>query len=371
MRNALNIINVSFFLTLVFALTSCMDDDALRDFERLNTEQSSGVFVLSEGNFMYSNASLSYYKPDSNTVLNDVFYNTNALPLGDVAQSMTIHDSLAYIILNNSGKIYIINKNTFKYVAKITGLSSPRYIHLVNDAKAYISDMYAKAITIVDPMTNSIIGTINLNNHNPDIEQHSSEQMIGYNDKVYVACWSYDDKILVINSDTDMVEDSIKVGKQPNSMVLDKNNQLWVLSDGGFPGSSFGQEKASLSQIDLFTNTIIQTFTFDDIDASPSDLQINNSGDSLFFIYGNWGTGLSNAGVFTMNVNDTELPQTATIPQQEGMFYALGLDKNNSNIYVSNAKDYSQNGEVYRFSSSGILIDAFPVGINPGSFCFD
>ena len=195
--------------------------------------------------------------------------------------------------------------------------------------------------------------------------------MIGYNHKVYVACWSYDDKILVINSDNDVVEDSIKVGKQPNSMVLDKNNHLWVLSDGGFPGSSFGQENASLSQINLSTNTITQTFTFDDIEASPSDLQINNSGDSLFFIYGNWGTGLSNAGVFAMNINDIELPQTPIIPQQSGIYYALGFDQNKSEIYISNAKDYAQNGEVYRFSSSGIAIDTFLSGINPGSFCFD
>lgn len=340
-----------------------MDDDAIRNSTYLNTEQKSGVYVINEGNFMYSNASLSYYTPDSNSVFNDVFYNSNALPLGDVAQSMSIHDSLAYVVINNSGKIYIINKNTFKYVAKITGLTSPRNICFINDAKAYVSDLYAKKISIIDPQINTIIGEI-------DILEHHSEQMIAYKSKVYVACWSYDDKILVINADNDQIIDSIKVGKQPNSMVLDKNNRLWVLSDGGFPGSSFGQEKASLSQIDLTNNKVIKTFEFNDIEASPSHLQMNQEGDSLYYIYGNWGTSLSNAGVFALSIEDTDLSQTAIIPQTSGLFYSLGFDKIKSEIYISNAKDYSQRGEVYRFTSTGTAIDTFEVGINPGNFCF-
>jgi len=354
----------------MLSFSSCMDDDALRDFERLKTDESSGVFITNEGNFMYSNASLSYYNPDSKAILNDVFYKTNALPLGDVAQSMCIHDSLAYIVINNSGKVYVINKNTFKYVSKITGLVSPRHMFFVNDAKAYISDLYAKKITIVDPLTNSIIGSIDLDNHNSSFEQHNAEKMLSFNQKVYLACWSYDDKILVINSDTDVITDSIKVGKQPNSMVLDKNNSLWVLSDGGFKGSAFGQEKASLSQINLSTNTLIKTLVFDDIDTSPTHLQINATGDSLFYIYGSWST-ISSAGIHAMSINDIELPQIALIPQQTGLFYALGFDKINNEIYISNAKDYSQSGEVYRFTSSGTAIDTFSVGISPGSFCFD
>ncbi|MEZ5071811.1 MAG: hypothetical protein R2751_12850 [Bacteroidales bacterium] len=34
--------------------------------------------------------------------------------------------------------------------------------------------------------------------------------------------------------------DSVRVGIQPNSMVLDRWNTLWVLCDGGFEGNAFG-----------------------------------------------------------------------------------------------------------------------------------
>ena len=68
-----------------------------------------GVFVVCEGTFMFANASLSYYNPDSSIIENSVFYRANKFKLGDVAQSMVIRDSLGFIVVNNSARVDVIS----------------------------------------------------------------------------------------------------------------------------------------------------------------------------------------------------------------------------------------------------------------------
>ncbi len=342
-----------------------MDDDSIYNFNRLKTrEPDYGVFVINEGNFMYSNSSLTFYNPKTKQTLNNVFYNTNALPLGDVAQSMSIKDSTGYIVINNSGKIYIINTNNFKYTGKITGLSSPRNIVFINDYKAYVSDLYSKSLYIINLQTNTISGNINI--------KHTSENFIKYKNYVFTNSWSYDNKILKIEVTTDKLIDSLDVGKQPNSIIIDKNNKLWVLSDGGFAGSSYGQENAKLTQINPENFSIEKTFIFDDINISPFDLCTNKNKDSLFFVYGNWSAtqNIQNSGIYCMSIDDNNLPANPLIPSNGANFYSLDINPYTNNVYVGDAIDFNQNGIVYIFTTKGEAVDTFKTGIIPGAFCF-
>jgi len=348
-----------------------MDDDLIRDFERMKANETTlGVFILNEGNLSSSNASLSYYKPHEKEVINNIFYTTNGLPLGDVAQSMYLTDSTAYVVLNNSGKVYVLNSNTFKYIGKIIGLTSPRYLYLHSKNKAYISDLYSKSIQIVNPITFQHLGKINVNNRNSSFYQHSTEQMRAVGNKLFVSCWSYDNKILVIDTQTDKLIDSLIVAKQPNSLQIDKNNTLWVLSDGAFEGSPYGHEQAALTCINTSTLQIEKTFIFTNSSASPSKLQINETKDTLFFISNNVGEISTDYGIYRMPITAQNLPQTPFIKQNKRLFYGLGIDPNNSDIYVADAIDHAQNGFVLRYNSQGITIDSFKVGIIPNSFYF-
>jgi hypothetical protein len=366
MKNKIFVIT---FIFIFFSANYCMNDDSAADFGKNLKHHGNGVFIVNEGNFMYGNASLTFYDPEKKEVENDIFYNTNGLPLGDVAQSMTIIDSTAFIVINNSGKIYEMNINTFRYTGKITGLTSPRYFFVISQTKAYISDLYAKEITIVNPKTGLKNGTVNVNNHNPKFYQHSTEQILLFGKYIYVNCHSFDDKILKINSETDRLEDSLTVAKQPQSMVIDKNNNLWVLSDGGFSESPYGQVNAALSEINLNLFSVEKTLTFSDINSTPNSLCINKTGDTLFFIVKN-SVSPNISGVYRFSISENQLPEWAFIKAENRFFYAVAIHPENSEIYVSDAKDYSQRGDIYRFSPNGTPIDTFAAGIIPGTFCF-
>jgi DNA-binding beta-propeller fold protein YncE len=318
-----------------------------------------GVFIVNEGQFLSANASISFYDPRTDSLQHQVFYRANGAPLGDVAHSMFIHGGDAYIVVNNSGKVYRAGLSDMVFRSKITGLTSPRYIQVAGPApgKAYISDLYSGKIMIADPLEGRILDSIDIRHAGGRL---SSEEMVIHGGRLYAACWSYGNQILVIDIATDRIIDSIQVGKQPNSMVTDSGGYLWVLSDGGYPYSPYGQEKASLSRINLATHEAETMKTWSDIRVSPTDLCINDRGDSLYFI----GEGVYKISL-SMDGFDTPL-----IRENGRQFYSLGVDPGDGTLYAGDAVDYQQDGWVYRFRPNGMPIDSFRVGVNPGHFCF-
>lgn len=319
----------------------------------VNPLADGGLFVVNQGNFTYANASLSYYTPGDKEVRQSVFYQTNGVPLGDVAQSMTIDGDIAFVVINNSGFIYAIDRHTGEFTAKITGFESPRNMLFVNSQKAYVSDLYADYLSVVWPLTAEIIQHIPLG--------RSSEAMVMAEGKVFVANWSdynqtiENNKILVIDAETDQMVDSIQVGKEPNSMVIDANGKLWVLCSGGY----LNVEKPSLWQIDPSTMEIISHLEFDDINSNPTYLNIDLESNELFFL---------NKGVYHMDTENPSIPVSPFIPEGSLNFYALYIYPGQGELYVSDAGNYQSKGWVYRYDRAGNELDRFEAGIIPGGF---
>src|SRR6056297_456955 len=113
---------------------SCSTEPVETIFYDFDTE--NGVFISCEGNFMYGNGSLSFYNTQTGMVTNRVFYARNNAPLGDVVQSLASHGSFMYVVVNNSGKIYVVDQETVEFRGVIKGLTSPRYIHFLSGEKA-------------------------------------------------------------------------------------------------------------------------------------------------------------------------------------------------------------------------------------------
>lgn len=347
---------VAIMVLLLTTATGCMRWEYGTMEEFRVTE--SGLLICNEGNFQYGNASLSYYDPETKSVENELFYRANGMKLGDVAQSMVIRNGVGWIVVNNSHVIFAIDMETFREVGRITNLTSPRYIHFISDTKAYVTQIWDNRIFIVNPKTYTVTGHITC--PNMTMESGSTEQMVQLGDYLYVNCWSYQNRILKIDTRTDTIVDSLTVGIQPTSLVMDCNNKLWTVTDGGYAGSPYGYEAPSLYCIDAESFTIEKQFLFKLGDA-PSEVQLNGDKNTLYWI---------NDDIWAMDVTADRVPVRPIVESRGTKFYGLTVSPTNGDIYVADAIDYQQQGIVYRYTAAGELVDEFYVGIIPGAFCW-
>lgn len=343
-------------LLLLPSLGGCMkwDYGRIEDFQATG----AGLFITNEGNFQYGNATLSYYDPETKQVLNEVFFRANGMKLGDVAQSMTIRNGVGWVVVNNSHVIFAIDTGTFKEVGRITGFTSPRYIHFLSDEKAYVTQIWDPRIYIVNPKRYEITGYIDC--PGMDFGNGSTEQMVQHGKYVYVNCWSYQNRLLKIDTETDKVAGELTVGIQPTSLVLDCNGKLWTITDGGYEGSPYGYEAPALYCIDPESFTVEKQFSFR-LGDWPSEIRINGTGDLLYWI---------NNDVWCMAVDADRVPVRPFIEYKDTIYYGLTVDPVNGDVYVADAVDYQQQGIVYRYTPEGELVHSFYVGITPGAFCW-
>jgi DNA-binding beta-propeller fold protein YncE len=183
------------------------------------TDYRKGMWIINEGQFLGGNASITWITYDGATRKTDVFTEINGRPLGDIAQSITVIGSRAYVVVNNSGKIEVLNTSTMASSGTITGFTSPRYIQEVSPGKAYVTDLFGGNISIVDLETKSITGSIPASGW--------TEQMVVKNNEVFVGLGDTN-FVYVINATTNVITDTIPVTEGVSGMTLDGAGNLWV-----------------------------------------------------------------------------------------------------------------------------------------------
>ncbi len=342
----------------LFTIASCKKDDEAK------TNVSSigkGVFVLNEGTFTGSNSSLTFYDTEMDTVCNNLFYKVNGGVIGDVAQSLTLTDDNLFIVVNNSNYIYKTDANTLKIKGnKAVGFVSPRHLLSVGKEKAYVSDIAAKGLWIVNTATMQTTGFIETGN--------TTEKMVKVGDEVFVCNWSdyyqpgtSDTSFQVINTLSDKLVGTYHIGEQPNSIVVDRNENVWILCGGEYDYTYWTVSGAKLCCVNSKTLEI-KDFKFSDgAFTSPSSLCIDQEGENIYFI---------NGDVFKMNINDLSLPAKAFASADGRAFYTVAVSPE-GDVFVTDAKDYQSNGSVIRYSSDGTEKAVFNAGVCPQSMAFN
>jgi hypothetical protein len=343
---------------LLLSLSSLLFGQACKNnkSDTIIAQFTNGVYVINEGPYLNGNGSISYYDNGNKNVIKDVFYNFNKFYLGNVVQSMEVGSNQNHIVVNNSNNVSVVDANDFQYQYSITGLKLPRYFKKIDNQKAYITQWgdSTGAIKVFDFATKTITKTIWL--------AKGAENMTLLGNRMYVTCnggLGQEDKLAVVDIDKDSLLALLPVGPNPNGIAVDASNYIWVLCSGQYDTSfTFLKKPGRLIRINTFTNAIDQTINFSSIYSQPSNMQINAAKNMLYFNY--------DGHVMAKSINDATIG-TAIINRY---FYGLGVDPKTNNIYGADAKDYSSNGQVIRYTPAGVAIDSFGVGVLPNGFVF-
>lgn len=331
-----------------FVFSSCVKDKPNSSAQpQVQLTNARKVYVINEGPFQGSGSgSISLYDPGNNAVIENFYQVQNQAQIGNIAQSLNYINGNYYIVVNNANKI-IVCDNQFKKKGQINGLTSPRYILAVTNQKAYVTDLYANAISIVDLNSNTKTGTIPCSG--------KTEKMVSLYNKVFVTNTERD-YVYVINTLIDLIGDSIFVGRGASSLVIDKNDLVWVLASGETSKSA-----GRLTKINLLNNQVELVMTFALTD-SPANICLNKSKDTLFFV---------NSSIYRMGISETTLPANPFIERGTRNFYGLGVNPNDYTIYAADALDYSQRSQVYIYNADGTARSDFKAGVISNGFYFE
>ncbi|MDH5367413.1 MAG: hypothetical protein OEW67_10520, partial [Cyclobacteriaceae bacterium] len=338
-------------LLAIVTLTSCKDNELPKG------AYESGVLVVNEGNFLDADGSLSHYNPNTGVAETNVFSKVNnGAILGDVVQSVTVNNDVAYVIVNNSNKVEVVNAHTLKSITSFESMI-PRYMTIAN-GKGYITEWGADFAT-------PRVKVIDLTNHNALSEiivESGAEQIVTANGKVYVAN-SWSNTISVIDPSSDKVVATIATDFYGISgLSVDVNDNVWGIYVGftdWSTGSPVPANDGAIVKINTTDNTIASS-TSVGLNIS-SKVAMNSTGDKLLFMAGN--------SVYEFNTVD--LSSTEIINESAAInFYGIGVDPATDIIYAGDAKGFQGNGVVFRYNSDGSAIDSFNVGRGPNGFVF-
>lgn len=340
-------------LSMSFFVSCSNDDDVvtpLGDYQK-------GVLVLNEGSS--ASGTVSFVSNDLNAFTKDVYGTVNGSDfLGKFLQSIFFDGSNAYIISNGSNVITVVNRYTFKLIAKIdSGLAIPRY-GVVKNGKAYVTNAntysYANPATgdtddyvaVINLATNLVESKINLN--------ATANKIVLDNDKLYITEPYNNDKLLVVNTTTNSLESSVNIGSSADAMEA-KEGILYVLR------SPYG-ERSEIVKVKLTDKTTTKVVFPESLDG-VGNLDID--GTKMYYTLG--------TSVFAMDVTATVASNTAILNYSSTSLYGkmYGFAVRNNRIFISDGGDFTSDSKAYIYSLTGVLQKELTVGVGPNGFYFN
>lgn len=336
----------TFFLVLLLGFTGLLQAQSL---DRL--------YILNEGAFGNSNASVTMFEPENQSVTQNKFATVNGRPLGDIVSHSEIIEGELYILVSNSNKIEIVNPHTFASEGVILfeedEAASPMHFVVVNQTM-YVANLFANFITVVDLETREVTETI---------EVGMSQENITYsNGHLYVVITNFGDgnTVAVVSVDSHDVVDIIEVHDNPRKIITDAAGFVWVVCAGDFGFDenwnydpdleTFGE----IHVIDPQTNEVIEVI---ETGGHPSTFLLHESEGIGYLLNG----GIQRVDLVAKVVFEELLSET--------MYYSLGFWLGDEPmLFGGRVQDFSSAGTVDIIDLNGEVQHNFTAGIGPAVY---
>ncbi|MBR1793396.1 MAG: hypothetical protein IJ764_07140 [Bacteroidales bacterium] len=352
-------------LTVALLMAGCSKDDDNNTQKEDNNSSTTAAhaYLINQGNWGGNNAELSYFDPATGNMTNNYFASQNNRKLGDLAQDILQYGSQLFVTVSGSGTIEIIDPMSGKCKKTIEmGTRYPRSMAAAN-GKIYVSCYYPQPSVIrIDTATYEIEATCTLGEVNPEGLCIAGDNIYVCNSYAMTADggYIYDSTLSVVNLSTFTETGKIVVGVNPNFVKVLSNGKLAV----GYYGDYY-LAPAGVAVVTLADNSVNQT------EVSVADMDVY--GGNIYVLGLVYAADYSSSHAEAYKIDGTTMEKTAILTSSLSDMTtpnAITINATNGDIYISDAQNYSANGDLYGFRQDGSLRWKAETTMLPTHICF-
>lgn len=346
-----------FFVTFFVACDDLNDKTVSIAFPE-NTNEIGRLFVLSEGLYNQNNSTLCCIDFTNRTIETNFFEKINKRGLGDTANDMKRYGNQLWIVVNGSSQIEIINLATGKSLKQILLIDNgknrlPRYVTYW-EGKAYVC-CFDGTVAQIDTTSLEVEDYLTCG-RNPD-------GIGAVNGKLYISNSggldfpTYDSTVSVIDLATKQEIKKINVGINPYKLEVDNEGDVYVVSRGNNLDI-----KPKWYRIDSKSDEVVQIFN----DLPVVNFVIHNDTAYLY----NFDFVTNDYWIKSFNCKTEQIIRDHFITDDTVIErpYSIYAHPVNGNIYITDAKNYTSNGDLFCFDKNGKLrYDIKGIGLNPNA----
>lgn len=342
------ILSVALFSTLLFT-TSCNDD--IENLPSLN--YAGGILISNEGSYPHNNASVDFVTADLMAGAKDIYKTANDNnATGDVLQSIAFNGSDAFLVLNNSNKIVIVDRGTFKKKAEISqDIVQPRYVAFAN-GNTYVTNNNFTSVKKVNiyNSSNTLVSSLSFPNYAENIVEAGGKIIVQTDGTDYDASWneiSTGHTISIVNPSSNTVQTTVTL---PDPGIIKD-----LIS---YNGSAYVVSTTATDSYIYKINPADGTFTTTNLTGIPAITKLRQDSGKFYFL-------TASGKVYTTNAATPSIP-SAPLFTFAGSAY--GFNVINGRIFISDAS-FTGNSTSYVFNgTTGAQLTTFSSGIGTNGF---